>query len=363
MKVVDSWYSKIRSEDAKKMLRMLEDSYLEGDQTSIAEVWKIEGIMQEALDWGLAEQLQLEENRKAVEQFIEKIGEKREIEYMSFLLAESLGDFVWNYGVDNQLKYNNRVIPGEDIIFNPAGDGNCFYAAILGNQNASPEAIRQLRNDVAVQIQNNVEVYFERIMLEAFSYYQQYGTLPRFFTRINTSLQASRLLEVIRNYGGHGSFDNISIADRENLVKEYAEHIRQDKVWAGNIEIGVITEMMDARITVHRPDGQFYDINRGGSNHINLYYTGNHYVRVSDREDSIFEMSRRGELTSLEGESTEDSDGLLIQEIEDNLDVIGANKQLVYKMLDVSSLIQELGEGNQLYLVNPEGEHSKSIKS
>ena len=179
----------------------------------------------------------------------------------------------------------------EEILFNPRGDGNCFYAAVLHNNQDTSRTIGGLRNQIADHITNYSDDYFESIIMEAFDRFINGLSLNNFFYQEDADVSALWLHSILDALQQDGSFDlsRVTAEARSAVVKGYANNVRQNGVWAGEIEIGITARLLGQTILVHRPNGEIVQFGVIGlTEHINLYLLHNHYVRVSGVGESVF---------------------------------------------------------------------------
>jgi hypothetical protein len=152
------------------------------------------------------------------------------------------------------------------------GDGNCMYASCLTAAN-SEETIESLRQQVSLIISTDIETY--RTDLEA-----QILDIANSSNQLGLSFTFASAIETLR------AQDDRLVYIRENhLVEQYVDQIQQDRFWGGEVELRVLSMILESRINIVRP-GLVFSINNSGNTDaplIELYHHNNeigHYDRI-----------------------------------------------------------------------------------
>ena len=173
------------------------------------------------------------------------------------------------------------------IILKIPGDGDCMYTASIAGAR-SEENIQNLREMVATIIESDLVTYrplLESQWLDIIRAHDTWG-----FSRDIVSL--------INSLEGLDEDSQLTYIRENNLVTKYISLIRQNFFWGGDVELGVISIILDIQINVHRPDGRVDGINNTGREDvpvIELSYSGRHYnlitgYRLEENTDLALEM-------------------------------------------------------------------------
>jgi hypothetical protein len=170
-----------------------------------------------------------------------------------------------------------RVISFASIDGCVASDGNCMYAASLAAASrlgvAQDVTVDNLRAQVAERIVGNLEVYrnlLESQLLDIVSEGVELGTNEGFialFRELNNIAPDER---------------QAYIQDHNDIIDRYVALIRENGVWGGDVELGVIGQILDVQIDVHNIETQVITtINNGPhDNSVTISFSGNHYNTI-----------------------------------------------------------------------------------
>ena len=181
-------------------------------------------------------------------------------------------------------------------IFNPPGDGNCFYNAFahaldnIRQSDHNNEVIdgnyMRVRAEVADYMESNINNFYNSIILEASTYISELGHLPNFFTQRFSSDAISALILGIWFFSEE--FGSVSADLQTLIVRDYASTVRQAGVWAGEIEIGVVSEIYHVNVNVNGNNIGEY---ASAADAVNLNYAGNHYTATIQNADEAAELN------------------------------------------------------------------------
>ena len=181
-------------------------------------------------------------------------------------------------------------------IFNPPGDGNCFYNAFahaldnIRQSDHNNEVIdgnyMRVRAEVADYMESNINNFYNSIILEASTYISELGHLPNFFTQRFSSDAISALILGIWFFSEE--FGSVSADLQTLIVRDYASTVRQTGVWAGEIEIGVVSEIYHVNVNVNGNNIGEY---ASAADAVNLNYAGNHYTATIQNADEAAELN------------------------------------------------------------------------
>lgn len=184
--------------------------------------------------------------------------------------------------VESVDKIRNKLVElcdAELLGFVPAlgvvpGDGNCMYAACLQSSNRE-ETIKSLRQQVSLIISTDIETYREALesqILDIANSVNPLGLSSTFtseITHLRALDQGDRLVYIREN----------------NLVEQYVTAINEDRFWGGEVELRVLSIILESRIDIVRP-GLMFSINNSGDDNapiIALFHHNDavgHYDRI-----------------------------------------------------------------------------------
>ena len=168
-------------------------------------------------------------------------------------------------------------------------DGNCMYNAIRHGLLRLPASyvitLEELRTRVAGTIINAEdevrEDYLARLNTQLLTAVID-GDVAGFNTELRTGIANISLqyFELVKQGTDRDIVQQAisQIIREEGLVDAYLKMIRENTAWGGNVELGIMADMLGVQVIVHRRDGQVIPINQQeGLPIIHLDYDGGHY--------------------------------------------------------------------------------------
>lgn len=165
---------------------------------------------------------------------------------------------------------NEGRIQISPIIYEIPSDGNCMYNAIIAgyNQEITVESLRQQVYEV---IQSDLDRYIPQLESQFLEILRsgniQLGFSPNVLNIITDiiSIEETLRLPAIRE---------------SNLIESYIATIRQDGIWGGDVELGILSQVLNIQIEINRAGGSIITINNTGDDNallVNIDQNENHY--------------------------------------------------------------------------------------
>ena len=172
-----------------------------------------------------------------------------------------------------------------------SGDGACLFRAIsFGlelnvNSKFSP---KELRDQAAAHIAENSESHSESIKVQIQDLFDQdreflgksddlfHGIPDAFKTKLNRALKA-------------GPDAEKTYIDSE-AVNDYIEHMFNPTAWGGEIELGVLAELLKVELLVYNDPSAIqplHYVGKDGNQQIHLLHTGDHYTLRIPKGDKV----------------------------------------------------------------------------
>lgn len=194
-------------------------------------------------------------------------------------------------------KDKNAIVAGDNelqqqsyVLRSIPRDGNCMYNAVLQGaqealQNQSPSQITtvsELRTRVANEIETNYGHYFDELVTQLVTIVrdEDYFGLPK-----SMANKLKGLNKQFRKWGREGlTADEISeklrqIIEKKGIIETYRTMISLNQTWGGNVELGIMSQILRIQIIVHR-EGNSIPINNSNIQNaltVDLEYDGSHY--------------------------------------------------------------------------------------
>lgn len=209
---------------------------------------------------------------------------------------------------DSELdKVNNAQPTSHGVLWvNP--DGDCMYNSALAGIRRLPEyegnrmmSLAELRGRVTQIINDNIGQYFDQLNIQIFEAIRD-GDLRGFRGEILESIkdlgeQRKALVGTDRDELDQNIRDFIA---QQGVVQQYIEMIQSRAAWGGAVELGIISEILEVQLVVHRRGGTIDPpINNTGNALapiVDLDYNGGHYNLILNPG---MEMEHFGVVSSL----------------------------------------------------------------
>lgn len=176
----------------------------------------------------------------------------------------------------------DRMVEKRVILLSPidgcsASDGNCMYASVLAAAQkfgvGEDMTVEGVRAQVAERIIGHLGVY--RNLLES-----QLLDLASEDIDLGTNAEFLALITAIRDIA---SDVRQAYIQNNNLVDRYIALIRENGVWGGDVELGVMGQILDVQIDVHNIETQIVTAINNDEQHSNtiaISFAGNHYNTI-----------------------------------------------------------------------------------
>jgi len=209
---------------------------------------------------------------------------------------------------DSELdKVNNAQPTSHGVLWvNP--DGDCMYNSALAGIRRLPEyegnrmmSLAELRGRVTQIINDNIGQYFDQLNIQIFEAIRD-GDLRGFRDEILESIkdlgeQRKALVGTDRDELDQNIRDFIA---QQGVVQQYIEMIQSRAAWGGAVELGIMSEILEVQLVVHRRGGTIDPpINNTGNAIapiVDLDYNGGHYNLILNPG---MEMEHFGVVSSL----------------------------------------------------------------
>ena len=206
-------------------------------------------------------------------------------------------------GLEIQATYPDRSVV-EILPISP--DGNCMYNTIIQGIQRLPLnyngdrgiTLEELRREVAARIikapeeatavSDSFQGYVELLELQL-----QASVIDQDFAGFS-----GRMLDNLMSLRGLSDEDILNGIREYSLVDQYIEMIEENQAWGGNVELGIMSRILDVQFVIHRRDAAAPHIEnhtgRENAYAIHMDYTGDHYNLILSNshlfiENNIFQ--------------------------------------------------------------------------
>jgi len=183
-------------------------------------------------------------------------------------------------------------------------DGNCmFNAALRGVSHSRYQSHVELREGVTDYVLERFTEY--KPLIETLIVRMIMTGDLRGITNTNFRLELHELLGQRLSYTSSLNIEDAILQGVRNkgLVEKYILLINEDGFWGSDIELGIISSILDVTFVVHR-GGREFSVGHSTTNNVHLRFTGSHY-------DLLREIPER-ELTELRNDKLVDEPELSI---------------------------------------------------
>ena len=112
---------------------------------------------------------------------------------------------------------------------------------------------------------------------------------------VNLGLNRDEIDQTIRNH-----------IETYGVVQLYIDMITQDQAWGGDVELGIMSRLLNVQIIVHRPNIAEIIIGTNDGQRIGLDYNGNHYNLILATEIILDQSNAEFRKLSIAGNPDKD---------------------------------------------------------
>lgn len=157
------------------------------------------------------------------------------------------------------------------MIYKISSDGNCMYNAVIAGSNNQEITVENLRQQVFNAIQSDLDRYIPQLESQFLDVIRS-TNIPFGFS--------DDVLNIINDIANIEESLRLPAIRERDLVSLYIDTIRQDGIWGGDVELGVISQVLNIQIEINSANGSIITINNTGDDNaflVNIDQNGNHY--------------------------------------------------------------------------------------
>lgn len=157
------------------------------------------------------------------------------------------------------------------IIHEIPSDGNCMYNAVITGAYNKEITIENLRQQVFDVIESDLDRYVLQLESQFLELIRSGNPIFGF---------SDDVLAIINDIANIEESLRLPAIRERDLVRLYIDTIRQDGIWGGDVELGIISQVLNIQIEVNQAGGSIIIINNTGDDNaflVNIDQNGNHY--------------------------------------------------------------------------------------
>lgn len=147
------------------------------------------------------------------------------------------------------------------ITYELPSDGNCMYNAVIAGSSNQEITVENLRQQVFDIIQFDLDIYVPQLESQFLELIRSGSPIFGF---------SDDVLNIINDIANIEESLRLPAIRERDLVRLYMDTIRKDGIWGGDVELGIISQILNIQIEINRAGGSIININNTGDDNVLL---------------------------------------------------------------------------------------------